>query len=363
MEIKRSDKMNNWSFGIDNDKLIGLVLEGKKTATSSLYNFDKIPVIGEESIIHFDNEKDACIVETVDYKIIKYNEITEELAKLEGEGDLSLNYWKQVHLNFLKSVNPNFKEDDKIIFEIFKVTKNLVEERLKLGKSIASKNTDLLGNIVKVEEINSGFNNTLFNINDKYVIKVCTNKELENTFETEKDFYLSNKDNCFIPKLYKYNERKIKNDISYNMLKLVNSYPKVPELHQFDENIKKLSSNFCEIFNQAYVAEQMNLNEIAGIGYRKALEFLIKDYCIDKNKEQEEKIKKEPLSQVITNYILSDKIKNLAKASIWIGNDETHYVRKYEDKDIKDLKRFISATVAYITYELIADSAQEFVNN
>ena len=163
---------------------------------------------------------------------------------------------------------------------------------------------------------------------------------------------------------YNYtNERKIKNNISYNMLKLVNSYPKVPELHQFDENIKKLSSNFCEIFNQAYVAEQMNLNEIAGIGYRKALEFLIKDYCIDKNKEQEEKIKKEPLSQVITNYILSDKIRNLAKASIWIGNDETHYVRKYEDKDIKDLKRFISATVAYITYELIADSAQEFVNN
>ena len=158
---------------------------------------------------------------------------------------------------------------------------------------------------------------------------------------------------------YNYtNERKIKNDISYNMLKLVNSYPKVPELHQFDENIKKLSSNFCEIFNQAYVAEQMNLNEIAGIGYRKALEFLIKDYCIDKNKEQEEKIKKEPLSQVITNYILSDKIKNLAKASIWIGNDETHYVRKYEDKDIKDLKRFISATVAYITYELIADVAK-----
>lgn len=47
----------------------------------------------------------------------------------------------------------------------------------------------------------------------------------------------------------------------------------------------------------------MNLNEIARIGYRKALEFLIKDYCIDKNKE-EEKIKKEPLSQVIINYII-----------------------------------------------------------
>ena len=155
----------------------------------------------------------------------------------------------------------------------------------------------------------------------------------------------------------------MKNEYYYNVLKLVNSYPKVPDTHKFDENIKELSTNFCDIFNQAYAAEQMNLNEIAGIWYRKALEFLIKDYCIVKNKSEEEKIKKEPLSQVITNYILSDKIKNLAKASVWIGNDETHYVRKYEDKDIKDLKRFISATVAYITYELISDSAEEFINN
>ena len=53
--------MNNWSFGIDNDKLIGLVLEGKKTATSSLYNFDKIPVIGEESIINFYNYSNTII--------------------------------------------------------------------------------------------------------------------------------------------------------------------------------------------------------------------------------------------------------------------------------------------------------------
>lgn len=160
--------MNNWSFGINNDKLIELVLEGKKTATSSLYNFDKIPVIGEKSIIHFDNQ-----------------------------------------------------EDDNIIFEIFKVTKNLVQERLKLGKSIASKNISLFGNIDVVEEINSGFNNTLFNINDKYVIKVCTNKGLENTFKTERDFYLSNKDNCFIPKLYKYDDSKVDCNYIYEVIEKI----------------------------------------------------------------------------------------------------------------------------------------------
>ena len=61
--------MDNWSFALDNDNLIKLVLDGKKKATSSLFS-GKEPIIGEESIIHFDNEKDACIVKIVDYKIV-----------------------------------------------------------------------------------------------------------------------------------------------------------------------------------------------------------------------------------------------------------------------------------------------------
>lgn len=64
--------MKKWSFGVDNDKLIELVLDGKKVATSCLYENNELPVIGEESIIQFDNEKDACIVRTVDYKITYY---------------------------------------------------------------------------------------------------------------------------------------------------------------------------------------------------------------------------------------------------------------------------------------------------
>ena len=51
--------MKNWSFGMDNDNLVNLVLAGKKIATTCLYNEENIPTIGEESIIHFDNEKDA----------------------------------------------------------------------------------------------------------------------------------------------------------------------------------------------------------------------------------------------------------------------------------------------------------------
>ena len=159
--------MDNWSFDTDNDKLIKLVLEGKKVAISSLYDYKRLPKIGEESIIDFDNEKEACIVKTIDYKIIKFNEMTEELAKLEGEGNLSLDYWKKAHLDLFKSINPDFNEEDKITFEIFKVTKNLVEDRLKLGKNIAIKNIDLFKHIYLIEEIDAGFNNTIFNVNNK----------------------------------------------------------------------------------------------------------------------------------------------------------------------------------------------------
>ena len=35
---------------------------------------------------------------------------------------------------------------------------------------------------------------------------------------------------------------------------------------------------FLTIYNQSLSAEDNNLDQIAGIGYRKALEFLIKDY-------------------------------------------------------------------------------------
>lgn len=126
--------MENWSFGIDNDKLIELVLSGKKTATTSNYDENELPVIGKESIIHYDNEKDACIVKTIDYKIMKFKDMTEDLAALEGEGDLSLEYWRKVHYDFFKSYNPDFNDDTLVVFERFKLVKNLVQERLELGK-------------------------------------------------------------------------------------------------------------------------------------------------------------------------------------------------------------------------------------
>lgn len=125
----------------------------------------------------------------------------------------------------------------------------------------------------------------------------------------------------------------------------------------FDKKIIKLSPLFDKIYNQALVAETSCLDEIAGLGYRKSLEFLIKDFAIHENPEDEDKIKSMPLAACIKNYIDSPNIKTLATRSAWIGNDEAHYIRKQENRDVSDMKSFIQATVYFISMILITEDA------
>ena len=140
-------------------------------------------------------------------------------------------------------------------------------------------------------------------------------------------------------------------------------YPEASETTNFPEGLSALTPKFVEIYHQSEKAENSGLTELCGIGYRKALEFLVKDYAISNHPERQEQIESSVLSKCITDYIDNEKIKTLAKASAWIGNDETHYVRKHQDYDVQDLKRFIKATVAYIESELSFDEAFHFLND
>ena len=117
---------------------------------------------------------------------------------------------------------------------------------------------------------------------------------------------------------------------------------------EFSTEITSISNNFVRIYNQSKQAEDLMLNEIAGPGYRKSLEFLIKDFAILKNAAKEKEIKVHALSEVINNYVDDQRIQNMAKRASWIGNDEAHYERRWEDKDITDLKRLIELTVKWI---------------
>ena len=117
-----------WGFG--DDELTELVRSGKKTATSSafvLYELEDedLPEVGETSILLDDNEEAVCIIRTTKVYTTPFNEVTAEHASKEGEGDLSLDYWRQVHKDFfteeLEEAGQQFTEDMLVVCEEFEV--------------------------------------------------------------------------------------------------------------------------------------------------------------------------------------------------------------------------------------------------
>ncbi|NYS33284.1 DUF4145 domain-containing protein [Streptococcus danieliae] len=133
---------------------------------------------------------------------------------------------------------------------------------------------------------------------------------------------------------------------------------------ELPKNIEVVSPDFVNIYKQSVRAESEGLDLICGVGYRKAAEFLIKDYVISKNESESETIKKIALGKVIDGYLKDmPKIQVLAKSVAWIGNDETHYVRKHNDRDLQDLKRFIYSTAQFIAADYDADEALSFTSN
>ena len=142
------------------------------------------------------------------------------------------------------------------------------------------------------------------------------------------------------------------------MIKLNHSAPINFKERDFDDKLKEVSPQFVKVYNQALKAEEYSLDEIAGLGYRKALEFLIKDFAIYNNPEKSEEIKSTWMMKCLKDYIDNDKIKTLAEKSEWIGNDEAHYVKIQDDRDINDMKKFIDALVNFISMSLIVDDAE-----
>lgn len=138
---------------------------------------------------------------------------------------------------------------------------------------------------------------------------------------------------------------------SSSRFEFLNSTPKKFLPRNFSETILELSLQFTEIYNEASSAETNGLMKICGVGYRKALEFLIKDYLIKIHPEKEQEIKSKFLGKCITEYIPNENIKAIAKRATWLGNDETHYIRIWEGKDLEDLKKLIDLTLHWIEME------------
>lgn len=81
----------------------------------------------------------------------------------------------------------------------------------------------------------------------------------------------------------------------------------------------------------------------------------MKDYVILKHPTKQSDIKKAFLKDVIEQYIDDNTVKQLALRATWLGNDETHYERRSEKKDIEDLRVLVRLTVNAIDNKIVGD--------
>jgi uncharacterized protein YhfF len=84
------------------DELGALIAQEVKTATcSALWEWEvegnPIPEVGYITIVLDGRDEPLGIVETIEISIRKYNEVDADFAREEGEGDLSLDYWRKAH--------------------------------------------------------------------------------------------------------------------------------------------------------------------------------------------------------------------------------------------------------------------------
>lgn len=256
-----SDIMNNnlktWRFAYDNDNQIKRVLLGWQTATTYLYNEKNTPNNYEEVLV-FDNEKKACITKPLKIIITEFKNIDENLSKLEEDDFVN---WQQTHINYFKSVNPNFDKNTKVVFKIFEVKENLIEKRLELARKITEANQDIFGNISKIEEVNAGFNNSIFDVNDTFIIKVCDNIEKEKLFDTEANFYNSNKDDNNIPTLYKFDKSKSVIPYVYEIIEKVNGKTVYYHWYKMNEQEReKLIQKIVKILQKVHLKNYPEYN-------------------------------------------------------------------------------------------------------
>jgi uncharacterized protein YhfF len=112
------------------DELGALIVNGVKTGTcSALWEWEAegnpIPEVGLISITLNGSGEPICIIETTEVTQRRFNEVDEDFAYSEGEGDRTLQYWREAHTRFfsrvLAKIGRNFSEDMPLICERFKV--------------------------------------------------------------------------------------------------------------------------------------------------------------------------------------------------------------------------------------------------
>ena len=111
------------------DRLGALVLAGVKTATCSAWwewqaSGDPLPRAGLLTVVLDGQDRPLAITETTEVRILAFNQVDEQFAREEGEGDRTRAWWRQAHWNYFQRTLPRIGrspvEDMPLVCERFR---------------------------------------------------------------------------------------------------------------------------------------------------------------------------------------------------------------------------------------------------
>ena len=118
-----------WAFGDEKDpeqqtKLGMLVREGPKRATAGLLaEYEKegepLPEVGEYSVIVDGRGEPLCVIRTTHVELRPFGEVDADFAWTEGEGDRTLEWWRQAHIGFFDRIGFEIRDDTMMVLERF----------------------------------------------------------------------------------------------------------------------------------------------------------------------------------------------------------------------------------------------------
>lgn len=141
-----------------------------------------------------------------------------------------------------------------------------------------------------------------------------------------------------------------------------NTYPPLLNVIAVDARISEISPHFAELFQHAQIAKACGLLELAGMGFRKALECLLKDSLISLHIVEKEKAKELSLVNSIKAFSDNPRLQKAANQARVIGNDYTHYEARYEGYDIEVLMKLIKITIHWLSMEFDTQDIEPLIN-
>jgi len=131
--IKSSTPYQVWHFGNTPAmarELAELVISGRKTATASLAAVneikpDKSPVPDGLSVVTDLQGEPLCVIQTTEIRHLPFEKVDARFAHDEGEGDRSLEYWREVHSRYFtreaRDLGLDFDDQSLVCCERFKL--------------------------------------------------------------------------------------------------------------------------------------------------------------------------------------------------------------------------------------------------